>query len=390
MDALRDWLDRIEGSEWAWFAKRLSANDTGLTGGHQVGIYVPRELAVDVAPELGVSALNPRRQLRFHLVSHDQLATPNLIYYNSRRIRHQPGGRDELRLTGFGGRRSALQDPESTGAVLATAWRPSDSILEAWLAGTVEEEDAIEAAFGPIEPGTQVLRLPGGVGRQLTLASIPPTCEPDIGDLPRSWVSTFPPGRELTEEAIRRRPGAGETVDQRVVSRYRCEFGLFRVVETAHTLPLVTGGFRTVDEFLAVAQAVANRRKSRAGRSLELHLARAFDEEGVAYESGQQTEGQRTPDFVFPSIAAYYAGRPTHMLGVKTSVKDRWRQVLDEAARIPEKHLFTLSEGVSPDQFDQMAGAGLRLVVPAANIAKFPEPIRPSLLTLADFVALVG
>ena len=74
---------------------------------------------------------------------------------------------------------------------------------------------------------------------------------------------------------------------------------------------------------------------------------------------------------------------------LKTSVKERWRQVLDEAARIPEKHLFTLSEGVSPDQFDQMEGARLRLVVPEANVSKFPAVVRPRLLTLADFVGLV-
>jgi hypothetical protein len=74
------------------------------------------------------------------------------------------------------------------------------------------------------------------------------------------------------------------------------------------------------------------------------------------------------------------------MLGVKTSVKDRWRQVLDEAAKIRVKHLFTLSEGVSPEQFRQMDGAGLRLVVPTMNVRRFPQSVRPRLLTLAKFV----
>lgn len=31
------------------------------------------------------------------------------------------------------------------------------------------------------------------------------------------------------------------------------------------------------------------------------------------------------------------------MLAAKTSTKDRWRQVLDEAGRIPDKHLFTIA-----------------------------------------------
>jgi hypothetical protein len=389
LDSLRDWLVRIGGDDWVWFAKRLSANDTGLTGGHQVGFYVPSEFALAVAPELAEPTLNPRRLLRFGLVSHDQQSAPSLIYYNSRIVSRQPNGRNEFRVTGFGGRRSALQDPDSTGAVLVTAWAVGDNRVEAWVADTFEEEEAIEGVLGPVEPGTQVLRLVPAAGQAQLVVAGPATCEPSMAELPASWAIGFPPGRDLTAEAVRRRPGGGHEPDRRLVDRYRCEFGLFKTVESVQILPLIAAGFTTVDTFLAVAQTVANRRKSRAGRSLELHLAKVFDEEGVHYETGETTEGNRKPDFVFPSIAAYRAGAPTRMLGVKTSVKERWRQVLDEAARIPDKHLFTLSEGVSPDQFNQMEGAHLALVVPRENVPKFPLQIRPKLLTLTDFVQLV-
>ena len=387
-DSLREWLFRIGSPDWAWYAKRLSANDTGLTGGHQVGFYLPGDFALTVAPELAERVLNPRRTLQFTLLSHDQRAGPSLIYYNSRTIRRQSNGRNEFRVTGFGGRRSSLQDPESTGSILVTAWDRSNAV-EAWLATSLEQEEVIESVLGPVEPATHVMRLTSVTGYpQLTVAA-QAECEPDISTLPPGWSVQFPPGRELTAEAVRRRPGIGVDVDRRLVDRYRCEFGLFKVVESAHTLPLVRSGFVTVDEFLAVAQTVANRRKSRAGRSLELHLAQVFDEESVNYDTGVTTEGNRRPDFIFPSIASYQAGQTTQMLGVKTSVKDRWRQVLDEAARIPEKHLFTLSEGVSPDQFSQMEGAGLRLVVPAGNRKHFPPAVRPRLMTLADFVGVV-
>lgn len=389
LETLRDWLLRISGDEWVWFAKRLSANDTGLTGAHQVGFYVPRTFALAVAPELAEDRENPDRDLVFTLVSHGQESTPRLIYYNSRVFHQQPNGRNEFRVTRFGGRRSALQDPESTGAILVTAWDTSGAAVEAWLADTSDEEDVIETVLGPVDPGTEVIRLVPAPGQVQVVVAAPATCDPDIGDLPPGWANTFPPGRELTDEAIARRPSTGNDADKRLLDRYRCEFGLFKVVESAHVLPLVSAGFASVDDFLSIAQTVANRRKSRAGRSLELHLAKVFDEEGVAYETGKTTEGNRKPDFVFPSIEAYHAGRPTLMLGVKTSVKERWRQVIDEAARIPRKHLFTLSEGVSPDQFDQMRGAGLTLVVPSANVEKFPVAIRPELLTLSSFVGLV-
>lgn len=389
IEALRDWLVRIGGEEWAWFAKRLSANDTGLTGGHQVGFYLPRQFALAIAPELGRPILNPRRDLRFFLISHGQLVDPSLIYYNSRIVRSQPNGRNEFRVTGFGGRESVLQNPNSTGSMLVTAWHAESARVEAWLADSLEEEEAIEAVLGPIEPATTVSRPASVLGAVSVTYPAPVTCQPDISELPAAWSSVFPPGQALRDAAVRRRLGNGQTADARIVDRYRCEFGLFKVVERAHVLPLIAAGFTSVDDFLAVAQTVANRRKARAGRSLELHLATVFDEEEVPYETGKTTEGNRRPDFLFPSFSDYHAGRATTMLGVKTSVKERWRQVLDEAARIPDKHLFTLAEGVSPEQFRQMKEARVHLVVPAVNVTRFPASVRPALLTLADFIAVV-
>lgn len=35
------------------------------------------------------------------------------------------------------------------------------------------------------------------------------------------------------------------------------------------------------------------------------------------------------------------------MLGAKTTIKERWRQVLEEANRIERKHLITLEPAVS-------------------------------------------
>ena len=45
--------------------------------------------------------------------------------------------------------------------------------------------------------------------------------------------------------------------------------------------------------------------------------------------------------------------------------KDRWRQVLTEADRIPQKHLCTLEAGISTKQTDETRRQSLTLVVPA-------------------------
>ena len=74
------------------------------------------------------------------------------------------------------------------------------------------------------------------------------------------------------------------------------------------------------------------------------------------------------------------------MLAVKTTCRDRWRQILNEADRIPAKHLLTLQEGVSEGQFAEMTGAGVQLVIPAKLMDSFPKSVRPHLQTLESFI----
>ncbi len=74
------------------------------------------------------------------------------------------------------------------------------------------------------------------------------------------------------------------------------------------------------------------------------------------------------------------------MLAAKTTCKDRWRQILNEADRIQVKHLLTLQEGVSENQFKEMTEAGVKLVVPRALHDSYPKDIRQNLLSLKEFI----
>jgi hypothetical protein len=395
---LERWLESISAPDWAWFAKRLSANDTGATGSHQAGLYLPTGFAFEVAPALRDSSLNPRVEIRLALVSHNTAGHPSLIYYNNRIV--ADGSRDECRFTGFGGRKSPLQDPESTGALLLLAFNRRANVAEGWLAAasaaasTIGEEEAIEGLIGAVTPGTLTLRVPDQFG-QMTIEQVtagPAACDLDLTTLPSAWFETFPSPLEISAETARRAATAGLDPDGRLVRRVTCEFELFKAIEEIHARPMLKAGFASLDEFLTAAQSLTQRRKSRAGRSLELQMARIFDEEAVSYTSHGVTESGRLPDFVFPSIEAYRhprVDRPVHMLAVKTSLRDRWRQVLDEAALLPTKHLLTMAEGVSELQFRQITEGGLVLVVPHPNIARFPAAVRSSLLDVASFVRLV-
>ena len=84
------------------------------------------------------------------------------------------------------------------------------------------------------------------------------------------------------------------------------------------------------------------------------------------------------------------AGFPSErvrMLAVKTTLKDRWRQVTEECADLPVRHLLTLQEGVSEAQFRLITEAGIRLVVPEAKIKKFAKSIRQHIMTVEGFMA---
>jgi hypothetical protein len=155
----------------------------------------------------------------------------------------------------------------------------------------------------------------------------------------------------------------------------------------------MTGAEADVDGFMKFSISLQQRRKSRAGAALENHLEAIFLAHSVRYARGARTEHNHKPDFLFPGAAEYAAlefpsDRLT-MLGAKSTAKDRWRQILAEAARIQEKHLFTLEPGISLNQTDQMRASNLQLVIPRPLHDTFQHQQRASLMKLSDFVALV-
>lgn len=77
------------------------------------------------------------------------------------------------------------------------------------------------------------------------------------------------------------------------------------------------------------------------------------------------------------------------MLGAKSTCKDRWRQVLAEANRIPNKHLITLEAAISTNQTDEMQANSLHLVLPRSLHSTYTEAQQTWLMDLANFVSIV-
>ena len=171
------------------------------------------------------------------------------------------------------------------------------------------------------------------------------------------------------------------------------EYALFRSFEEKIYAPIYSVPFANCQELVKFSNIILNRRKSRAGKSLEHHLATIFTAAQLEYEEQTVTEDNKKPDFLFPGGEAYHNLLfPTDklvFLGAKTTCKDRWRQVLNEANRIETKYLFTLQQGISKNQLREMKHEHLKLVVPATYRTSFDKEFRPEIETLASFIEIV-
>lgn len=178
--------------------------------------------------------------------------------------------------------------------------------------------------------------------------------------------------------------------DEALVSLMDTEERLFRLFERHIVEQRLAAGFDDIDIFISYSLSVQNRRKSRAGHAFEHHLAHIFTENGILYDRGVYTENRAKPDFLFPGgkeyLNAEFPVELLSMLGVKSSCKDRWRQVLSEAYRIPHKHLATLEPGISSFQTDEMQAHHLQLVVPSPIHETYTDVQQNWLLSLRDFM----
>ena len=210
----------------------------------------------------------------------------------------------------------------------------------------------------------------------------------------------FPKTRVFSQLARTSMPevSAADDPDLALVAWMDREEQLFRRLERRIVAARIGDGFRApdgadVDGFLSFSLSVQNRRKARAGQALENHLEAVFEAQGIGYVRGAETENRNRPDFLFPGQVEYrdslFPDARLTMLGAKSTLKDRWRQVLSEAVRIPEKHLLTLEPGVSENQTDEMRAKQLQLVVPRRLHNTYRLTQQAWLMDMAAFIDLV-
>ena len=361
------------------FFRYITANDVGRTGGHQCGFYVPKGGASVLFEELGIRGENKEKLVR--------IVWPNNISTDSRFIYYGRGTRDEYRITRFGRNFPYLQD-EYVGSLLIITQIDTNEYVGHILSRDIDIDGFFEyfnisptSSECLIEPN-KIMPYEQGDFLRLFLSK--------YDDFPSSRIMAFWGQKyKLCCESITRSAILGNP-DRALKEWIDAEYLLYQALEEKIYAPIYTTPFGSVNQLVELANTILNRRKSRAGKSLEHHLERILQRFQLQFEAQVQTEGKKRPDFIFPSSKAYhdpsYASDRLIFLAAKTTCKDRWRQIINEADRIEHKFLFTLQKGISTSQLQEMTQERVSLVVPQSHISSFDAGYQSKILSLQSFI----
>lgn len=148
----------------------------------------------------------------------------------------------------------------------------------------------------------------------------------------------------------------------------------------------------SVADVLAWAMRAQQSARSRRGESVQNHFGRLLERREIPHTPQCVTEAGRRPDFMVPGCREYHdPAFPAHalrMVACKSTVRERWAQILAEADRISPKYLLTLDPRLTAATIADMRARSLLPFLPrpvidghyAANAA------RAELMTVAALI----
>ena len=382
-EILNSAITKVQNSKQA-FCRFITANDTGENGSHQAGFYIPKCAASLLFDTPGVKYENKDKQVEVKWQD-DFTTESRFIYYGK-------GTRNEYRITRFGKNFPFLKE-DNVGDLLIIA-QYSETYYYGFVLQTDQDIDDFFAYFNLSPEMTNQLIDVTQVGtpeKQLE-TSIQElvaryTDFPGTLQMAEFAKEIYNKVHNITDDKICNAP------DEQLLKWIDTEYSLFRSFEEKVYAPIYSVPFPNCQELIKFSNIILNRRKSRAGKSLEHHLATIFTAAKLEYEEQAVTEDNKKPDFLFPNGEAYhnllFPADNLVFLGAKTTCKDRWRQVLNEANRIETKYLFTLQQGISKNQLREMKHEQLKLVVPAPYRSSFDKEFQAGIETLSSFIKIV-
>lgn len=368
------------------FCKFITANDAGATGGHQAGFHIHKgiwPLFFDTPGKKGVN-----KDLFVTIKWQDDFET------SSRFIYYGVGTRNEYRLTRFG-RGFPFLNEDNVGDLLVLV-RKGKEFFEGYV---LSKDEDIEDFFASMRISSSetnhLFNEPSGKSSETLLSDCFNGFLETLGKVFPSTLEIANQSRLCYQSSFKttNRSVLGNS-DYEIIKWLETEFELFKAIENQLYSEILSKNFASVEELVKTANSILNRRKSRAGKSLEHHLEEIFKISSLKFQTQAVIEGNKKPDFLFPNASAYndlgFNSDKLIFLASKTTCKDRWRQILNEADRIRIKHLFTLQQGISKNQLEEMKKYGVKLVVPHLYHSSFPKEYRGDIYSLQDFIKNVS
>lgn len=373
----------VQKSKAAW-CRFITGNDTGTTGSHQAGFYIPKCASALLFDKPGHKGENKEKTV--------QIKWQNDFTTESRMKYYGQGTRNEYRITRFGRGFPFLQD-DNVGDLLIIA-KYTEENYEGYVLSSDVDIDEFLATFNLAPDETnQLIDITGVVKPNEKIAQLLQeftdrfSCFPETKQMAQGARECYNRAYGIGDDALRSKP------DDVLLNWVDTEYRLFKCMEEKVYAYAMNKPFDNIDSFVQMANEVLNRRKSRAGKSLEHHLADIFMYNNLMFEEQAVTEDNKKPDFLFPNAKCYhnlqFPADDLIVLGAKTTCKDRWRQVLTEADRVEAKFLFTLQQGISKNQLKEMHDSRLTLVVPHKYITSFPKEYQAEISDLVGFINLV-
>ena len=370
-------------SKAAW-CRFITGNDTGTTGSHQAGFYIPKCASELLFDEPGQKGENKERLVQIKW--QDDFVTQSCMKY------YGQGTRNEYRITRFGRGFPFFQD-DNVGDLLIIA-KYTEEDYKGFVLSSDEDIDDFFATFNLSPDQTnQLIDINGIIKPDVEIAHLLQEFVNQFNSFPETRImaagarNCYNQAYNILSSTLKSKP------DEILLGWVDTEYRLFKFMEEKVYANIITKPFESVDAFVHMANEVLNRRKSRAGKSLEHHLADIFAHNELVFEEQAVTEDNKKPDFLFPNAECYhnlqFPADDLIVLGAKTTCKDRWRQVLTEADRVDVKYLFTLQQGISRNQLCEMHDSRLTLVVPHKYIESFPKEYQKKILDLNGFVNMV-
>lgn len=365
--------------------KFISPNNVGLTGSHECGFYLPKGVWEMYTPHPPLKGRLDKHPIT--ILWQDGRVTQSVItWYGSKT-------RSEYRLTRFGHDFPFLT-ADVVGDLLVLIAKSPDEFI-AYVLDYDEDIEEVQSALG-VEAFEHWGAYRDGAPQQVETEDA--CIEKQIRDF-SAKLTEFPTGAvfsKKTQEILLAclKKFVEYSADDALMRAYQTEYILFQSVERQVCQNEVSGRlFRSIDDFLKTAASIMNRRKARAGRSFENHVEYLLTRAKIPHKMRPSLGADGKPDVIIPNEAAYFDSsfppNKLFVIGLKTTCKDRWRQVLNEAPKHPSKHIFTLQHGITRNQLTEMHKAHVTLIVPKSLQKSYPAGHNITILKVEDFIKQV-